>query len=78
MFINFICIVFRSAYAASKHAMQAFSDSLRAEVASHGIKVTVISPGYINTNLSQNALTGTGQKYNGKPFLYQTLKSYSN
>ncbi|KAF4523439.1 hypothetical protein B566_EDAN010372 [Ephemera danica] len=58
-----IAIPHRSAYAASKHALQAFSDSLRAEVAPHNINVTVVSPGYINTNLSQNALTGTGQKY---------------
>ena len=43
--------------------MQAFSDSLRAEVDEHNIKVTLISPGYISTNLSLNALTGSGQSY---------------
>lgn len=53
----------RSAYTASKHAMQAFCDSLRAEMDVHNIQVTVISPGYINTALSLNALTGSGQKY---------------
>ncbi|GLV38785.1 uncharacterized protein CBL_05783 [Carabus blaptoides fortunei] len=53
----------RSAYAASKHALQAFSDTLRAEVSNHGIKVTVVSPGYIQTKLSLNALTGSGQTY---------------
>lgn len=53
----------RSAYSASKHAMQAFCDSLRAEVAEHNVKVTVVSPGYINTRLSINALTGNGQAY---------------
>lgn len=61
-----IGIPYRSAYAASKHALQAFHDVLRAEVAQHNIKVTVVSPGYINTNLSVNALTGTGEKYNSK------------
>lgn len=50
----------RSAYSASKHALQAFSDSLRAEVAKHNIDVTIISPGYIKTQLSMNALTGSG------------------
>lgn len=50
----------RSSYSASKHAMQAFSDSLRAEVASKNISVTVVSPGYIKTKLSLNALTGSG------------------
>lgn len=56
----------RSAYAASKHALQAFSDSLRAELARYNIKVSVISPGYIATALSVNALTGSGEAYGGK------------
>nr|CAG4645578.1 EOG090X07KM [Lynceus sp. MCZ IZ 141354] len=58
-----IGIPFRSAYAASKHALQAFSDCLRAEVKSYGINVTVINPGYIRTNLSLNAVTGDGSRY---------------
>lgn len=53
----------RSAYSASKHALQAFSDSLRAEIASDNILVTVVSPGYIRTKLSVNALTGSGETY---------------
>lgn len=53
----------RSAYAASKHALQAFCDSLRAEMAENNIKVTLISPGHINTSLSLNALTGSGSKH---------------
>ena len=57
---------FRSAYAASKHALHAFSDSLRAEVASCNIKVSVISPGYIATQISVNALTATGQVHGSK------------
>ena len=52
--------------AASKHACQAFFDCLRSEVAKHGIYVTVISPGYIHTNLSKNAMTGDGSKHGGK------------
>lgn len=58
-----ISIPYRSAYAASKHALQAWCDSCRAELADQNIKVTVVSPGYINTSLSLNALTGTGQTY---------------
>lgn len=53
----------RSAYAASKHALQAFCDSLRAEMSDNNIKVTLISPGHINTSLSLNALTGSGANY---------------
>ncbi|XP_067859004.1 dehydrogenase/reductase SDR family member 7B isoform X1 [Heptranchias perlo] len=58
-----IAIPFRSAYAASKHATQAFFDCLRAEVEQYGVQVTVVSPGYIRTNLSLNAVTENGSKY---------------
>ncbi|CAL7947682.1 unnamed protein product [Xylocopa violacea] len=58
-----ISIPYRSAYAASKHALQAWYDSCRAELADQNIKVTVASPGYIKTSLSLNALTGNGQIY---------------
>lgn len=58
-----IAIPHRSAYAASKHALQAFCDTLRAEVASSNVKVTLISPGYIHTRLSMNAITGSGHTY---------------
>ncbi|KAL6102720.1 dhrs7b [Pungitius sinensis] len=53
----------RSAYAASKHATQAYFDCLRAEIEQHGIPVTVISPGYVRTSLSLNAVTGDGSKH---------------
>ncbi|XP_074648218.1 dehydrogenase/reductase SDR family member 7B-like [Tubulanus polymorphus] len=58
-----LSIPFRSAYSASKHATQAFFDCLRAEVAHHNIQVSVVSPGYIKTNLSLNAMTGDGSSY---------------
>ncbi len=46
----------RSAYAAI--------DCLRAEVADHGLFVTLICPGYIQTDVSKNALTGDGTPKN--------------
>ncbi|XP_024878284.1 dehydrogenase/reductase SDR family protein 7-like [Temnothorax curvispinosus] len=58
-----IAIPFRSAYAASKHALQAWYDTARAELSDKNIKFTVINPGYIKTALSLNALTGNGQVY---------------
>lgn len=58
-----IAIPFRSAYAASKHAVQAFFDTLRAELGSSNINVCVVSPGYIKTNLSLNSVTGDGTSY---------------
>ncbi|XP_014047709.2 dehydrogenase/reductase SDR family member 7B isoform X1 [Salmo salar] len=58
-----IAIPYRSAYAASKHATQAYFDCLRAEMERYNIQVTVVSPGYIRTNLSLNAVTWDGSKY---------------
>jgi short-subunit dehydrogenase len=53
----------RSGYAASKHALHGFFDSLRNEVYKDNINVTIICPGYIKTNVSKNALTADGTKY---------------
>ena len=50
----------RSSYAASKHALHGFFDSFRAENHQNNIAVTLICPGFINTNVSKNALTGNG------------------
>ncbi|MDT7831504.1 SDR family oxidoreductase [Flavobacteriaceae bacterium S356] len=50
----------RSSYAASKHALHGFFDSLRAEVYNDKIAITLICPGYVTTNVSMNALTGDG------------------
>jgi len=52
----------RSGYAASKHALHGFFDSLRAEVHDDNVKVLLVCPGFIQTNVSHNALTGTGEK----------------
>jgi dehydrogenase/reductase SDR family member 7B len=54
----------RSAYAAAKHALHGFFDCLRAEVYDDNIKVTIIMPGYIRTNVSLNAVTAKGEKLN--------------
>ncbi len=52
----------RSTYAASKHALHGFFDSLRAEVHNDNIDVTLVCPGYVTTNISMNALTGDGSE----------------
>jgi dehydrogenase/reductase SDR family protein 7B len=54
----------RSAYSASKHALQGFYESLALEEENNGLKVTLAYPGKINTNISINALNGTGEKHN--------------
>jgi len=53
---------YRSSYAASKHALHGFFDSLRAEMNDAHIKITLICPGFVHTNVSKNALTGDGAK----------------
>lgn len=50
----------RSGYAAAKHALHGFFDSLRAEVSRYGIRVMLVCPGYIRTDISLHALRGDG------------------
>ena len=53
----------RTAYSASKHALQGYFDSLRAEMTPDNIRVTMVSPGRIYTNISLNAIDKNGQKH---------------
>jgi len=52
---------YRSSYAAAKAALVGYYDSLRAEVAHQGIKVTVVAPGYIATEHAASAVGGNGE-----------------
>lgn len=54
----------RTAYSASKHAVQGYFEALRAELVNDNIQVTIVSPGRIKTSISLNALTKDGQSYN--------------
>ena len=53
---------FRSAYCGAKHALHGFFDALRLEHDADNIKVTMICPGFVNTNVARNALTADGSK----------------
>ena len=55
---------FRSGYAASKHALHGYFDALRAEHYADNVKVTLLCPGYVKTQISYNALKGNGEKQN--------------
>jgi short-subunit dehydrogenase len=61
--IGYVGVPLRSAYSASKHALHGFFETLRAETAKQGIAVTIVVPGYIKTNVSENALRGDGSRY---------------
>jgi short-subunit dehydrogenase len=54
----------RTGYAASKHAMRGFFDSLRIELEDAGVTVTMVYPGFVATGIRENA-TGA----DGKPAL---------
>jgi short-subunit dehydrogenase len=54
----------RAAYAAAKHALHGYFDSLRAEVDKYGIKVIILTPGYIHTPIS--VISGDGSFLNTK------------
>ena len=49
-----------SAYDMSKHAIEGFTDSLAAETAPLGIKVSIVEPGSYNSNILQNAARRAG------------------
>jgi short-subunit dehydrogenase len=55
---------YRSAYSASKHALHGFFESLRMEIHNDNVKVLIVCPGKIKTNISINAVTGDGGKHN--------------
>ncbi len=53
----------RSAYCASKHALHGYFNALRAEVYDKGIRVTIVCPGFVKTEVSQHALRGDGSEH---------------
>jgi short-subunit dehydrogenase len=57
----------RSGYAASKHAMAGFFDSLRIELADSGVSVTMIYPGFVATEIRERAFGPDGKPLNQSP-----------
>ncbi|MFW6067041.1 MAG: SDR family oxidoreductase [Myxococcota bacterium] len=57
----------RTAYAASKHAMQGFFDSLRVELRNTGVDVLVVSPGFVATDIRHRALGPDGTPVDESP-----------
>jgi short-subunit dehydrogenase len=60
-FAGVLGIPSRSAYAASKHALHGFFDSLKAESMNCKIDLSFIIPGFINTNITVKGLNGEGE-----------------
>ena len=57
----------RTGYAASKHAMQGFFDSLRIELMGTGVDVLVVSPGFVATDIRARALGPDGKSLEESP-----------
>ena len=53
----------RSGYAASKHAIKGYMETLQCELYKTNITISLVYPGRINTNISKNALVGDGKQY---------------
>jgi len=53
----------RCGYSASKHALNGFFETLRAENQDKGVSVTLICPGRVRTNISFNALDKGGERH---------------
>jgi len=57
----------RSGYAASKHAVVGFFDSLRIELASSGVDVTIVYPGFVATETRVRAFGPDGKPLGNSP-----------
>lgn len=55
---------YRSGYCGAKHALHGFFDVLRMEHEKDNVAVTLIGPGFVQTNVARNALTADGSKQN--------------
>jgi short-subunit dehydrogenase len=53
----------RTAYSASKHAIQGYFESLRAELYDKNVYITIVSPGRVQTSISFNAIGKDGKKH---------------
>jgi short-subunit dehydrogenase len=57
----------RSAYTASKYAMEGFFEALRTEVMKLGVHILVVSPGFTGTNIRNTALNKDGAEQGESP-----------
>jgi len=57
---GFAPLIARTGYAAAKHALHGFFESLRTELAGDGAGVLMVCPSFIATGIDRNALGGDG------------------
>jgi NADP-dependent 3-hydroxy acid dehydrogenase YdfG len=56
-------------YAASKFALRAFADALRAEETPNGVRVTSIHPGRVDTDMQRGVVKHEGGEYHAEDYL---------
>ena len=57
---------YRSGYCGAKHALHGFFDVLRMEHEKDGLQVSLLAPGFVQTNIAHNALIGDGSAQNSQ------------
>ena len=57
----------RTAYSASKHAMNGLLEALRTEVMTRGVHVLVVAPGFTQSNIRKVSLNADGQVHGESP-----------
>lgn len=57
----------RTAYTASKYAMNGFFESLRTEIMNQGVHVMIVAPGFTASNIRNSALTAHGKTQGESP-----------
>ncbi|MRR28741.1 SDR family oxidoreductase [bacterium] len=65
----------RTGYAASKHAMVGFFDSLRVELRGSGISVTLIYPGFVDTGVQERGFGADGKPLGLNPLQKSKIMS---
>jgi len=65
----------RTGYAAAKHAVIGFFDSLRVELAADGVSVTVICPDFVVSEIHKRALGADGRPLGENPMAYSKIMS---
>jgi short-subunit dehydrogenase len=65
----------RTAYAASKHAMVGFFESLRIELAGSGVGVTIVAPDFVVSQIHRRALGPDGAPLGETPMQEQRIMS---
>jgi short-subunit dehydrogenase len=53
----------RTYYSAANHALTGFFDALRGEISGDGVKITLVYPGYIATNIREKAINSDGKPH---------------